>query len=179
MNEIIMTYPNVSLSYSVPTKSGICFECFNEIKEGKFGYRLTEGQTLESIRYHGSNYDHFVQPKIQEIRENGLVITHLLQKQGEAPVFVPFVKELPAAGKYAPRDMYIEPCGHLYEKNKLEDVLTGNVETEEYLQNGKIDKNKGYGIWYQHCRFRTPVGRNDNLKNFVRMGQQSLLETSR
>ena len=63
---------------------------------------------------------------------------------------MPFKKSLPAAGVCEMRDMYIVPCGELYEKNKLADVLAGTIATESYLGNGKWDKERGSGIWYMH-----------------------------
>jgi hypothetical protein len=174
MDEIILTYPNVVLYYHAPGHPCSGPALFKEIESGKYAYRLTVGQELEAIRYHGTNKDFFVRPKVLEIREDGLVITHFLQKEGDEPIFAPFRKSLPNAGEYEMRDMYIEPCGRLYEYNKLADVLAGTIATEDYFPNGKWNKDKGSGIWYMTGWRRTPVGKDDNLRNFVKVGQQAI-----
>lgn len=174
MDEIILTYPNVVLYYHAPGHPCSGPALFKEIESGKYAYRLTVGQELEAIRYHGTNKDFFVRPKVLEIREDGLVITHFLQKEGDEPIFAPFRKSLPNAGEYEMRDMYIEPCGRLYEYNKLADVLAGTIITEEYLANGKLNKDRGRGIWHMDSGQRTPVGRDENLRNFIKAGQVEL-----
>lgn len=113
MEEIVLNWPNVSLFYMDRTGSWGCLREFREIEKGQYGYRLTVGQQLQTIRYRGTNYDIFVRPTVVEIRPDGLVVTHLLKKNGEGPVFCPYRKELPSGGVYAPRDLYIEPCEHL------------------------------------------------------------------
>lgn len=67
---------------------------FSEIEKGQYGYRLTVGQQLHSIRYRGTNYDIFVNPKVEDIREDGLLVTHLLQDRGQGAVLCPWQKEL-------------------------------------------------------------------------------------
>ena len=170
-NSIILTYPNLDFSYKVQKLSMNCFETFKEIEKKEYGYRLTEGQKLVGIRYRGSNYDYFVHPTIKEIRKDGLMITHLLQEKEEAPIFVPFIKNLlGVGGRYKLREMYIEPCDKLYEKNKLKDVLEGNIETNDYCLRGQIDT--GEGIWYKNGGFRIQkVLGDENLKNFIKLGQ--------
>lgn len=176
MDEIILTYPNVVLYYHAPGHPCSGPALFKEIESGKYAYRLTVGQELEAIRYHGTNKDFFVRPKVLEIREDGLVVQHFLQKKGDEPIFVSFKKSLPNAGKYEMRDMYIEPCGELYEKNKLADVLAGAIATETWID-GKWDKRIGEGVWYHHGGTRTLVGCDENLRNFVKTSEQiSLFE---
>lgn len=176
MDEIILTYPNVALYYHAPGHPCSGPALFKEIESGKYAYRLTVGQKLESIRYHDVNKDIFVHPTVLEIRENGLVVAYYspFTEKFEEEAFMPFKKSLPAAGVCEMRDMYIEPCGQLYEKNKLADVLAGTIATESYLGNGKWDKERGSGIWYMHGGRRTPVGRDENLRNFIKAGQQNL-----
>lgn len=173
MNETILLWPNVSLCYMDRSGSWGCLREFREIEKGQYGYRLTVGQQLQAIRYRGTNYDIFVQPTVVEIRPDGLMVTHLLKKNGEGAVFCPYRKELPNGGVYAPRDLYIEPCEHLYEKNRLADVLAGNVREEEYRP-GRGDVEKpDYGIFWKHGGWRTTGDRisQENLRNFVKMGQ--------
>ena len=177
MEEIILAWPIISLCYMDRTGSCGGYRIFPEIEKGKYGYRLTVGQKLQAIRYHGTNYDIFVNPKVVEIRPDGLMVTHLLQKEGEGPVFCPYKKELPNGGVYAPRDLYIEPCEHLYEKNKLADVLSGNARDEDPRRPGrKDDIGKNRGIFWEHGGWRTTGDyiSQQNLKNFVKLGQQEI-----
>lgn len=177
MNEVTLAWPNVSLCYMDRKGAWGGFQVFPEIEKGEYGYRLTVGQQLQAIRYHGTNYDIFVEPRVLEIRTDGLVVTHLLQKEGEDPVFCPYKKELPNGGVYAPRDLYIEPCEHLYEKNKLDDVLSGKARDEDPQKPGhknNIILNKG--IFWEHGGWRSTGDRisQENLKYFVKLGQQEL-----
>lgn len=177
MDEVILNWPNVSLCYMDRTGSWGGFREFREIEKGQYGYRLTVGQQLHAIRYHGTNYDIFVNPKVVEIRPDGLVVTHLMEKNGEGPVFCPYQKELPSGGVYATRDLYIEPCEHLYEKNKLADILAGTVRDEDPRKPWERDDYKrGRGIFWQHGGWRTTGDRisQENLHNFVKLGQQKL-----
>ena len=82
MDEIILSWPNVSLTYMEHRNGMSCFAEFREIERSQYGYRLTVGQELHAIRYHGTNYDIFVSPVVVEIRQEGLVVAHLLQKEG-------------------------------------------------------------------------------------------------
>ena len=118
-----------------------------------------------------------MRPTVVEIRQDGLVVTHLLKKNGEGPVFCPYRKEVPSGGVYAPRDLYIEPCEHLYEKNKLADILAGTVRDEDPRKPGERDDDKRRrGIFWQHGGWRTTGDRisQENLHNFVKLGQQEL-----
>lgn len=167
MDEILLKAPNVVLTYAVHDRQGTCFGYFPEIEKGEYGYLLTVGQKLTGIRYRGSNYDYFVCPEILEISPKGLLIANFLNK-GPDPVLCPWIKPLANAGKIEPRQMYIEPCGHLYEKNPLAKILSGDIEDCTYDRAGKIIAK---GIWSQRGGGRTKVGRDDNLKNFVKIDQ--------
>lgn len=145
MDEIILSWPNVSLTYMEHRNGMSCFAEFREIERSQYGYRLTVGQELHAIRYHGTNYDIFVSPVVVEIRQEGLVVAHLLQKEGAKPILCPWQKELPNGGVYKLRDLYIEPCEHLYEKNRLADVLAGNVREEE-LRPPAGERSQGHRI---------------------------------
>ena len=115
---------------------------------------------------------------VVEIRQEGLVVAHLLQKEGAKPILCPWQKELPNGGVYKLRDLYIEPCEHLYEKNRLADVLAGNVREEELRPPGRreITGPPDHGIFWKHGGWRTTGDRisQENLHNFVKLGQQEL-----
>lgn len=148
---------------------------FSEIEKGQYGYRLTVGQQLHSIRYRGTNYDIFVNPKVEDIREDGLLVTHLLQDRGQGAVLCPWQKELPSGGIYEMRDLYVVPCEPLYEKHRLADVLTGNIREEDpHLSELQDDTAPKRGIFWKHGGWRSSGDRisQENLKNFVKMGQQ-------
>ena len=178
MDEIILSWPNVSLTYMEHRNGMSCFAEFREIERSQYGYRLTVGQELHAIRYHGTNYDIFVSQVVVEIRQEGLVVAHLLQKEGAKPILCPWQKELPNGGVYKLRDLYIEPCEHLYEKNRLADVLAGNVREEELRPPGRreITGPPDHGIFWKHGGWRTTGDRisQENLHNFVKLGQQEL-----
>ena len=177
MDEMILQWPNVSLCYMDCRGNWPGFREFSEIEKGQYGYRLTVGQQLHAIRYHGTNYDIFVLPKVVEIRPDGLVVTNLLQRNGEKPILCPWKKELPSGGVYKIRDLYIEPCEHLYEKNRLADVLAGNVQEEDLCHpNLPEDINSGKGIFWKHGGWRSIGDRisRENLGNFVKLGQQEI-----
>lgn len=181
MDKIVLTWPNVSLTYMDHKNGMACYQVFRELENGQYGYRLTVGQQMQSIRYHGTNYDIFVQPKVLEIRQEGLVVTHLLQEEGKEPILCPWQKELPNGGAYKLRDLYIVPCEHLYEKNRLADVLAGNVREEEPCMPARRDdvRRPDHGIFWRHGGRRTTGDyiSQANLHNFVKLGQQSIFES--
>lgn len=173
MDSIILKLPNIALYYYVSKDFN-----FRQVPNlENYGYRLTVGQKLKCIRYHDSNAEMFVNPVIKEITEDGLYITHLMGggENHEEIVFVPFRKSLPNNHIYEMRDMYIEPCEHLYEKNNMEDILSGNIQKSHiYCQ---VERE---GIWYWHggCRSKNKES-DENLQNFVRMGQMTFTELNR
>ena len=57
MDEIILSWPNVSLSYMDQRGGWPTLREFSEIEKGQYGHQLTVGQQLHAIRYHGTNYD--------------------------------------------------------------------------------------------------------------------------
>lgn len=179
MDEIILSWPNVSLSYMDYRGGWPGLREFSEIEKGQYGYRLTVGQQLHAIRYHGTNYDIFVSPRIVDIRPDGLVVTHALQRGAEKPIFCPWKKELPNGGVYKMRDLYIEPCEHLYEKNRLADVLAGNIREEDPRPLwDQADATHRRGIFWKHGGWRSTGDRisRENLGNFVKLGQQLIKE---
>ena len=128
MEEIVLNWPNVSLFYMDRTGSWGCLREFREIEKGQYGYRLTVGQQLQTIRYRGTNYDIFVRPTVVEIRPDGLVVTHLLRDED-------------------PRKPW-----------------------------ERDDDKRRRGIFWQHGGWRTTGDRisQENLHNFVKLGQQEL-----
>lgn len=180
MEEITLTWPNLSLCYMDRRGSWPGLREFSEIEKGEYGYRLAVGQQLHAIRYHETNYDFFVSPKVVEIRPDGLVVTHALQRSGEGPILCPWKKELPSGGIYEMRDLYIEPCEHLYEKNRLADVLAGNVREEDLRRLDSPETiSSGRGIFWKHGGWRSIGDRisRENLGNFVKLGQQTIFST--
>lgn len=177
MTEITLAWPNVELCYMDRGGSWPGLQVFPEIEKGQYGYRLTAGQQLHSIRYRGTNYDIFVNPKVEEIQEDGLLVTHLLQNRDEGAVLCPWQKSLPSGGVYKTRDLYVVPCEPLYEKNRLADVLAGNIREEELRPPGLQDVVRPErGIFWKHGGWRNPGDRisRENLKNFVKLGQQEI-----
>ena len=176
MNETILSWPNISLCYMDRSGSWGGFREFREIEKGQYGYRLEVGQQLKAIRYRGTNYDIFVCPTVVEIRSDGLLVSHLCQERDRGLILCPWRKELPSGGVYKMRDLYIEPCEHLYEKNRLADVLAGNVREEEYRPGGGGVRKADYGIFWKHGGWRTPGDRisQENLRNFIKLGQQEI-----
>ena len=139
---------------------------FAPINTSKYAYKLEPNQKLRVIRFDGSNAEMYVHPTVLEVSNDGILITHLLSKQ---PTFVPWVKSLPNAGIFENRDMFIVPCEYLYEKNKMEDILTGNIETFKILNDKVIE----CGIWHNNSK-RCNSSFEKNLENFVPIGQISL-----
>lgn len=167
IDSMILEWPNIDLTYYDQKTGG--FGTIPEIEKRKWGYRLTVGQKLSRIRYRESNRGIYILPTVKEIREDGLVVTHLL---GKGEVFVPFVQLLLGVGGSCYRDMYIEPCEPLFEKNKMVDIVSGNITTEEVGR-----KSTQCGIWYKHGGWRTKHKQSDeNLKHFVKLGQVSMEE---
>lgn len=150
MKEIIIKYPQLELCFYKIDRQGTTFACHKEIKRGKWGYNLAEGQIVDA-RYRGTNYDFYPRAKIIEIRETGLLILEWLK--GET-VFAPFEKEF--RGSLC--KMFISPCCALFEELPISVLVSGELE----------DKR----IWYLHGGWRTAVGRNENLNNFIRIGGQ-------
>ena len=68
------------------------------------------------------------------------------------------------------RTLEVTPCEYLYEKNKLKDILTGNINKE--TQHAMLDFGKG--IWHKHGGWRTGSKYEENLKHFVKLGQSEL-----
>ena len=143
-----------------------------EIESGEYGYNLEPGQQVFAIRYYGTNMELYFNADILEISDEGIKIKENLLKGEE--VFCPWVKEFPSLyDRKIMCQLYIEPCEELYEKNKLKDVLAGNIDNETY-KNNKIDTDRGCGIWYLHGGWRGTSKYEGNLKNFVKLGQMEM-----
>lgn len=184
METIELKYPNVTLRY-VDHKNGPVHKEFPEIAKGAYAYRLSVGDKIPAIRYRDTNYDFFHGVTVVEIREDGLVITaennyvevkewnkentayRLCKRREQAPFFVPFKKWLPDADWYMERDMYIEPCESLYERNRLSDILSGKARTEGVYDRSPFIECRGEGLFYKFGGGRTKGVYGDNLKNFV------------
>lgn len=163
---MLISGKNLRLYYRIYTKSGSGLANIPEIEKEDYGYELLPGQKVYSIRYDGNlvNKEIYIHPTIVSIDENGIGIKDdLLNKNA---------KKLPWS-KYG-CNLYVEPCECLYEKNILENILKGNIKNET-VRNGKIITEDGIGIWYKHGGWRTTSEYKDNLKNFIRLGQQSII----
>lgn len=195
MKEIYLKYPNISISYRMDGAVGSCFTEFKEIAKGEYEYKLSVSDKVKCIRYRDTNYDCFFGVTIVDILEDGLMITasgggpaeelkvwnkehtayriETVRAPGDIPFFVPFKKWLPAAFEYRERDMYIEPCEYLYEKNRFADVLARRIDN-----GGKIEgepEHLTHGIWYMHGGRRVVCKQSEhNLKNFKKVGQMEL-----
>lgn len=173
MDEKLLIYPEVELNYMEMCRDGRRrYETLPEIVNGDYGYILRPGQLIKELRYRDTNYGCKFHVYVREIMEAGIVVQ---RRMGDKPEFVPWIDELPNGGVYDLRKLYIVPCDELYEKNSVEDILSGNIRLEEcQVINGKeVPDKHGRGIWFQHGGWRTNVSRySDNLKNFVKVEQQ-------
>lgn len=173
MDEKLLIYPEVELNYMEMCRDGRRrYETLPEIVNGDYGYILRPGQLIKELRYRDTNYGCKFHVYVREIMEEGIVVQRWM---GEKPEFLPWIYELPNGGVYDWRKLYIVPCDELYEKNSVEDILSGNIRLENYrMINGKeVPDGRGEGMWFQHGGWRTSVSSyRDNLKNFVKVEQQ-------
>lgn len=172
IEKMLMIYPDVELSYATWYHGNRCFDTLPDIKQGKYGYILREGQQLCAVRYHETNHNCHFGVTVLEIQEDGMLV-----RDYKTEIFLPWICELPNGGKVAPRKMYIEPCDDLYEANSMQDIVSGNIRLEEckYINGKKIPDRSGYGMWFQHGGWRQKVSRYaENLNNFIKLGQLSI-----
>jgi len=135
-----------------------------EIEKGEYGYILEPGQKLNVLRYEGSNREMYIHPVVEKVDEEGI---YLLKHFFGGKTFVPWKKELPNhKNELELYELFIEPCEILFEKNKMKDILSGTIRRES---------REGTGIWYQHGGWRIKSVFECNLKNFVKLGQQSFI----
>ena len=182
---IVLRYPNVYICYV--DNNSLRHE-FSEITQGKYEYVLSVGDKINAIRYRDTNYDHFFDCEIIDIKDDGIVVrgyghteevqiwnnehtAYIIQKQWtKEPFFVPLKKWLPSSEWYAERDMYIEPCEALYEKNKFEDVLSGNIATSGRRKGSPFVNDEFFmkqtGIFFKHGGWRSNSRYGNNLNNF-------------
>ena len=185
IKSIVLRYPNVHICYI--DNNSLRHE-FPEIVAGKYEYVLSVGDKINSIRYRDTNYDHFFDCEIVDIKDAGLVVkgcghteeiqiwnnehtAYTIKKEWtKEPFFVPFKKWLPSGEWYQERDMYIEPCEALYEKNKFADVLAGNIATSGRRKGSPFVKDEIFerhtGIFYKHGGWRGGSRYESNLNSF-------------
>lgn len=155
---MIISGKNLKLNFWGWAKGGWGFANLDEIEKGKYGYNLQPGQIIANIRYDGkfANTDSYWRCKIIHVCKQGLTIL---------PGYDKFIMFLP--WEIEGENLMVMPCEHLYEKNKLNDILDGNIDTE--TEHTNIDLGKG--IWYRHGGWRTRSRFEDNLNYFVKLGQ--------
>ena len=184
---MIISGEHLKLHYWMTTRSGSGFANYPEVEKGKYGYRLEPGQTISEIRYAGSNQVCAFNCIVEDVDDKYLTVkAHdyykfvmdgrrmISMSKEDETVIMPWVDDLYNGGELIKCKMQIMPCNTVYQYWPIEDLLTGNVPDQDYEANGKV-KEKGRGIWHQHGGWRTISKYEGNLKNFVLMGQQSIL----
>lgn len=172
---MIISGKNLRLYYWMYTKSGGGPANLPEIEKEEYGYELLPGKILCALRYDMTNLECYFRCKVLDANDEGLLIASFIPERQQ--IFVPWVKVFPVPAPKGPLikcDLYIEPCECLYEKNKLEDILKGKID-DETVVNGKIITRDGHGIWHMHGGQRTVSRYEENLRNFISLGQQSLI----
>lgn len=171
---MIITGEKLRLYYHGYYKSNGYLINLKEIENEQYGYNLIPGQKLFAIRYEKTNLECYFRCKVLNINDEGLLISTAYP---ETNVFLPWEKDfpVPAYSKTLTKcNLYIEPCECLFEKNKLVDILKGNIDKEDYNSN-KYSVNLGRGIWYKHGGWRTISEYEENLNHFVKLGQLALV----
>lgn len=172
---MFITGKNLRLYYWLSTRTGYGPANIPEIEKEEYGYELQPGQNIYTIRYENVNREVYFYCKILDVNEEGILISSIIPETINK--FVPWVKKFPIPfpnGEVKECDLYIEPCEQLFEKNKLNDILTGNIDAETIKDNKIIDQ-MGRGIWHKHGGRRTISAYEENLKNFSKNGQQLLI----
>lgn len=147
------------------TKSGGGSVNVPEIEKEEYGYELFPGQKVYLVRYDSYliNKEMYIYPTIAVVDKNGIKIKDDLLST--SPIWLPWVKD--------ECNLYIEPCEVLYERNRLEDILSGNIK-DKTLRDRKVITEDGEGIWYKHGGKRTTSIFESNLQYFIKLGQQKL-----
>jgi hypothetical protein len=135
-----------------------------EIEKAEYGYDLQPGQKIYSLSYTSSPTGRGVIRTfgctIEEVDDISIKITNYESKE----------KPIEFAWSMGGRTLEVTPCEHLYEKNKLKDILAGNIARETF--HPMMDFGKG--IWHKHGGWRTGSRYEQNLKNFVKLGQATM-----
>lgn len=164
---------NLRLCYWSETRTGSGPANLIEIEKEEYGYELNLGQEVYAVRYENTNRECYFHCKVLEVNDDGILILPYVPKEIE--VFVPWVKEFNMInGSIEKCNLYIEPCERLFEKNKLIDILAGDIE-DETIKDNKIVEKLGRGIWHEHGGWRISSSFEKNLKYFAKDGQQELL----
>jgi|GEM_PF-2359787 len=163
---MIISRDRLKLYYRDRPGKGLSGYCnIPEIEKGEYGYILEAGQEVYALRYDLTNIEWYFNCKIYEITNEGLVISAPLQKVEKK--FVPWEKEFPIPppnGPITKCNLYVEPCDTLFEKNRLPDIISRNIQS----------CGDGEGIWYQHGGRRTVSKFEGNLKYFIKLDQMTL-----
>lgn len=190
IKEVILTWPKVELLYHAVDRTGPYFGTIPEVEKGQYGYRLAVGQTLTHIGYAGGNTGHIGPYKnnatVEEIQKDGIVIS--FRRRTNEPELKPYKCYLSflfedtiwhdGRKEHIKCRLVITPCLKLYEKNKLSDILAGNIEAQDSgpYRPKRDNEPPNTGIWYKHGGWRAVGDKhtNENLKNFIKLGQSSL-----
>jgi hypothetical protein len=135
-----------------------------EIEKCEYGYNLHPGQKIYSLSYSSSSTSRGVirtfNCEIVEVDEVSVKITNHESKE----------KPIEFAWSMGGRILEVTPCEHLYQKNKLKDILAGNIARETF--HPMMDFGKG--IWYKHGGCRTGSKYEENLQHFIKLGQATM-----
>ncbi len=172
---MFVTGKNLRLYYWQNKNSGGCIVNIPEIEKEEYGYEVQPGQTLFAIRYDKTNLESYFRCKVLDVNDEGILISSFIPERTK--ILVPWIKEFPvpaSSSKKVMCDLYIEPCEHLFEKNRLVDILKGNIKSETY-RNNRLIAEDGKGIWYKHGGWRSVSMHEENLKWFSKNGQLELV----
>ncbi|MHC1681359.1 MAG: hypothetical protein AB6733_00100 [Clostridiaceae bacterium] len=129
------------------------FENLREIEKGEYGYNLQPGQTIKELRYQG-NPRVYCHCKIVKVDEISLIIEPNVE----------------FAWTMGGKKLEVSPCAYLYERNKLSDILNGNIKRST----PHPSLNFGTGIWHKNNGNRIGSMYEENLKHFVKLGQATM-----
>jgi hypothetical protein len=141
-----------------------CIDNLKEIEKAEYGYDLQPGQKIYSLSYTSSPTSRGVIRTfgcaVEEVDEVSVKIAN--RESPGCPIEF--------AWEMGGRKLEVTPCEHLYEKNRLKDILAGNIARETF--HPMLDFGKG--IWYKHGGWRTGSKYEENLQYFVKLGQATM-----
>lgn len=129
-----------------------------EVKTGKLGFRLQQGQKLYCITYSGYARNMLLRfyVEVKEVGERGIMFIDWSGVEDLYPWKRDFTNY---KGETEEVYLVVEPCEYLFEKPKdIEKILSG----------------EGNGIWYKHGGWRASSELEENLSSFIFLGQQKL-----
>ena len=144
---MIITGGNLDLFY----KHRDYFQKYKEITDEKIGYNLEAGQQINSITYN-VDVNKFLKYgcTIKKISQEGICFVSWLDENKE--IFYPWENEN--------SQLVIRPCEFLYEKYPIKKLVRGEIRDNQ--------------VWYKHGGFRSCSKYENNLSNFIVLGQQGI-----